>query len=98
MQELRLAPAALVVWGATICCLLIGLLPAGFFVVATALVFFCARQKGQAILVAGLGAASLICTSLRIRIATSFALSHEVGRSAEFPATVLGQPLSLIHI
>ena len=95
MQELRLAPAALVMWGATICCLLIGLLPAGFFVVATALVFFCAREKGQAILVAGLGAASLICTSLRIRIATSFALSHEVGRSAEFPATVLGQPKPL---
>ncbi|WP_175934616.1 ComEC/Rec2 family competence protein [Corynebacterium sp. Marseille-P4321] len=78
MGELRLVPAALTVWAAAALCILFGAW-AGVLVVAAAAVA-CAvwREAGQAVLVAGCGAAAVVTSHVRVRIARAVELAGVV--------------------
>lgn len=86
MSELRLVPAALAVWAASIACVLAGTHAAVVVVAA-----FCAgsallREWGQALLTAGLGAASVLAAHVRLRIADAW------DYASPLIGTVSGQP------
>ena len=86
MSELRLVPAALAVWAASLIVILIGTTPACAAVATLAALCLLTRQAGQAILVAGLGLASTVVATLRCRIATAWEFGEQIH------ATVSGQP------
>lgn len=86
MSELRLMPAALAVWAASLIVILIGTTPACAAVATLAALCLLTRQAGQAILVAGLGLASTVVATLRCRIATAWEFGEQIH------ATVSGQP------
>ncbi|AGF73176.1 ComEC/Rec2 family competence protein [Corynebacterium halotolerans] len=90
MSELRLVPAALVVWAVTLLLLLTGSLPAaaGLVVVAAACLAVL-RQPGQAVLAAVLGAAALVLTRTRQRGAGEAELGDVV------TGTVAAQPTGI---
>ena len=58
MSELRLVPAALAVWAAAACCILFGAWAAVLVVGVVVAGCLLAREHGQAVLTAGLGAAA----------------------------------------
>ncbi|MDY5784862.1 ComEC/Rec2 family competence protein [Corynebacterium sp.] len=72
MQELRLVPPALAVWAAALTVLVVGVAPAAALVVTAGLACAALRQYGQAILVAGLGAASWAAATVRLALAERF--------------------------
>lgn len=89
MSELRLVPAALAVWAASLICVLYGTGPAACAVAVLAVGCAMAGERGQAILVAGLGAASATVASVRVRIAKAW----EYGPTIE--GVVSGHPKQL---
>ncbi|WP_301925003.1 ComEC/Rec2 family competence protein [Corynebacterium glaucum] len=89
MSELRLVPAALVVWFAAIAVLTQGL---GVAVVGAALVAggcFLVGERGQAVLISALGFASAIVAAVRTHIAAGWDFAQPI------TATVSGQPKQL---
>lgn len=83
MSELRLVPAALAVWVAAACCILIGAWAAVAVTVVCAAGCLAWRQPGQAVLTAGLGAAATLTATVRMRLSTA---------AAEIAGTVSGSP------
>lgn len=86
MSELRLVPAALTVWLASILCLTVGTW-AGLALAASAgLVWLIANQAGQALLVSTLGCASSTVATVRVRIARGWDFGDRaVGRVTAAP-------------
>lgn len=80
MQELRLVPAAAVVWAAALAALLYAPWAGLALACSAGAALLAARQAGQAVLVAGLGAASAAVVWLRLRAA----------RAWEFPGAARG--------
>ncbi|WP_350354529.1 hypothetical protein [Corynebacterium aquatimens] len=89
MTELRLVPAALAVWAASLVCVLVGPAAAALVVLALAVGCACWREWGQAVLVAGLGAAATVVATVRIRIAAAWDFAEPI------VGTVSGQPKQL---
>lgn len=89
MSELRLVPAALAVWFASLACLLSGPRLAAAIVAVIALASLACRQAGQAILVAALGAASCTVSGLRVRRAKAWQFPERI------VGTIRGQPKEL---
>ncbi len=86
MSELRLVPAAIVVWAAAVACIVVGAWAGAALVAVGAAACWLMGQAGQALLVAGLGAAATLTSGLRVRLARAWELSGEVA------GTISGQP------
>ena len=86
MSELRLIPAAGAVWLAALVCLWQGPIAAACVVVALVMACVMGREIGQAVLVGGLGMASLVVALVRRRVANAWSFGDTV------VATVSGQP------
>lgn len=86
MSELRLVPAAVAVWAASLIVIVTGTGLACAAVAVLALMCLLARQAGQAILVAGLGIASTVVATLRCRSAAAWHFGDQIR------GTVSGQP------
>ncbi|MCT1804787.1 ComEC/Rec2 family competence protein [Corynebacterium sanguinis] len=78
MSELRLAPAAVAVWTATLAALVWGPVVACAAVAAVCAAVACARQWGQVVLVAGLGCVAGLVTTLRVATARAWQFGAEV--------------------
>ena len=78
MSELRLAPAAVAVWAATLAALVWGPVVACAAVAAVCAAVACARQWGQVVLVAGLGCVAGLATTLRVATARAWQFGAEV--------------------
>lgn len=89
MSELRLIPAALAVWLASLACIVWGARAAVAVVACLALACCAARQWGQALLVALLGSASAAVALVRLRAARAWVFPHRV------VGVVSGQPKQL---
>lgn len=89
MSELRLIPAALAVWLASLACIVRGARAAVAVVACLALACCAARQWGQALLVALLGSASAAVALVRLRAARAWVFPHRV------VGVVSGQPKQL---
>lgn len=89
MSELRLVPAALAVWLASLACILSGARAAAAAVACLAVACCAARQWGQAVLVALLGSASAVVALVRLRAARTWVFPHRV------VGEVSGQPKQL---
>ena len=83
MSELRLVPAALAVWAAAACCILFGAWAALLVVGVLAAGCLLAREHGQAVLTAGLGAAATLTAAVR---------KHASVSASEIVGTVSGTP------
>ena len=93
MQELRLVPAAVGVWVGALCCLLWGPVWAGGALAVGAGACVLYKEYGQAILVAGLGAASTLGTQLRCVLASRWEQTGHAQGSVV--GTISGQPREL---
>lgn len=89
MSELRLIPAALAVWLASLACIVWGARAAVAVVACLALACCAARQWGQALLVALLGSASAAVALVRLRAARAWVFPRRV------VGVVSGQPKQL---
>lgn len=89
MSELRLIPAALAVWLASLACIVWGARAAVAVVACLALASCAARQWGQALLVALLGSASAAVALVRLRAARAWVFPRRV------VGVVSGQPKQL---
>lgn len=89
MSELRLIPAALAVWLASLACIVWGARAAVAVVTCLALACCAARQWGQALLVALLGSASAAVALVRLRAARAWVFPRRV------VGVVSGQPKQL---
>ena len=83
MSELRLVPAALAVWAAAACCVLFGVWAALLVVGVLAAGCLLAREYGQGVLTAGLGAAATLTAAVRQRASSA---------ASEIVGTVSGTP------
>lgn len=83
MSELRLVPAALAVWAAAACCILLGAWAAAAVTAVLAVGCVLLRQPGQALLTAGLGAAATATAA--VRKGMSAAASEVVGTISGAP-------------
>ena len=86
MGELRLVPAAVAVWAAAACAIVFGVRAAVAAVLVCAGIAAVWRAWGQALMVAGLGAASTVVAAVRLRIARSWDPGGEIA------GTVAGAP------
>ena len=93
MQELRLVPAAVGVWVGALCCLLWGPVWAGGALAVGAGACVLYKEYGQAILVAGLGAASTLGTQLRCVLASRWEQTGHAQGSVV--GIISGQPREL---
>lgn len=94
MQELRLAPAAVAVWAGALCCLVWGVPSAVIVVMVGAAACIACKEFGQAILVTGLGLASVAGTELRRAAARAWDFGQTISTGQLF-GTVRGQPREL---
>ena len=86
MSELRLVPAALTVWFASILCVTVGTWAGLALVAAAGLACLVFSQPGQSLLAAGLGCAACAVASVRVRVAEAWDYGeHVTGRVAAAP-------------
>ena len=69
MGEIRLVPAALVVWAAAAVAITLGVGIAVVVVLVAVIGAVVLRAYGQAVFIAGMGAAAVVTTGVRLRIA-----------------------------
>lgn len=81
MSELRLVPAALIVWLVSLAVICFGPAAAAGVLVVGCVALVCVHQRGQAILAGGLGACGLCLTWVRMAAAKSHELGSEVAGS-----------------
>lgn len=86
MGEVRLVPAALVVWAATAVAITLGVGVAVVVVLVAVAGAVVLRAYGQAVFIAGMGAAALLTTGVRLRIARAWEPAGEfLGRISGAP-------------
>ncbi|MEH0147316.1 ComEC/Rec2 family competence protein [Corynebacterium sp. Q4381] len=91
MSELRLVPAALTVWLASILCVTVGTWAGLALVAAAGLICLVCGHPGQSLLAVGLGCASCAVASVRVRVAQNWEFGERItGRVTSAPKLTSG--------